>query len=219
MSTTVVIASLPASVLLQRSRIWFVFQFTRVRLETNCEKTEQLLDSTTPVGQRREAIEFIIHLVGDIHMPLHAEAVAKGGNDIKVLFGGSSTNLHFIWDVSIPQKLTASNETTERSAAVLWATQLYERSSWSSATGVVALEVPLAAPRSVNLSRPENYALEWAIEANRWNCDYVLKENTSALVGKELSGEYYQGAIPIVEDLVAKSAGRLATWINALAEA
>jgi hypothetical protein len=219
MSYTIVTASLLASVPSQRSRTWFVFQFSQVLLQTNCEKTEQLLDNTTPVGRRREAIEFIIHLIGDIHMPLHAEGVARGGNDIKVLFGGSSTNLHFIWDVSILQKLTASNETTERLTAALWASQLYERSQWPSEIGVIALEVPLTTPRSVNLTRPEDYALEWATEANRWNCDYVLKDHMSALVGKELSGEYFEGAVPIVEDLVAKAAGRLATWINALAEA
>jgi hypothetical protein len=95
---------------------------------------------------------------------------------------------------------------------------LYERSLWPSAIGVVALEAPLPAPRSIDLSRPEGYALEWTSEANRWVCAYVLKEGTSALIGKELSGEYYEGAVPIVEDLLVKSAGRLATWINALAE-
>jgi hypothetical protein len=164
-------------------------------------------------------MEFIIHLVGDIHMPLHAEGIARGGNDIKVLFGGSSTNLHFIWDVSILQKLTASNESTERSAAALWAKKLYERSPWPFAVGAVAIEAPLAAAHFIDLSRPEDYALEWATESNRWNCDYVLRDNTSALVGQELDGDYYEGAVPIVEDLIAKAAGRLATWINALAEA
>lgn len=36
--------------------------------------------------------------MGDIHQPLHDEALDVGGNSILVKFGGVVTNLHHVWD-------------------------------------------------------------------------------------------------------------------------
>ncbi len=44
-----------------------------------------------------DALRFIVHFIGDVHQPLHDEALELGGNDIDVTFAGSSTNLHAIW--------------------------------------------------------------------------------------------------------------------------
>jgi hypothetical protein len=45
------------------------------------------------------ALRFIIHIVGDLHQPLHAgNGTDKGGNDVKVLFNREATNLHAVWD-------------------------------------------------------------------------------------------------------------------------
>jgi S1/P1 Nuclease len=44
----------------------------------------------------------IMHLVGDIHQPLHVGYGAdKGANTIKVEFNGRETNLHHLWDSDI----------------------------------------------------------------------------------------------------------------------
>lgn len=44
----------------------------------------------------------IFHLVGDLHMPLHAGYGAdKGGNTIKVKYLDHDGNLHWIWDTEI----------------------------------------------------------------------------------------------------------------------
>lgn len=48
---------------------------------------------------RAEALKWVIHLVGDVHMPLHASSRPdKGGNDVQVRFRGAGTNLHTLWD-------------------------------------------------------------------------------------------------------------------------
>ncbi len=48
---------------------------------------------------RALALRFIIHIVGDLHQPLHAgNGTDKGGNDVKVTFNRESTNLHAVWD-------------------------------------------------------------------------------------------------------------------------
>lgn len=47
-------------------------------------------------------IKILVHLMGDLHQPLHAGyAVDRGGNDIKVSFLGEESNLHKVWDVDI----------------------------------------------------------------------------------------------------------------------
>ena len=44
-------------------------------------------------------LKLLIHIIGDIHQPMHAGlAEDKGGNDIKVKWMGKSTNLHRVWD-------------------------------------------------------------------------------------------------------------------------
>ena len=44
-------------------------------------------------------LRFLVHLVGDIHQPLHVgRGDDRGGNDIKVKWFGKDTNLHRVWD-------------------------------------------------------------------------------------------------------------------------
>ncbi|KAJ6594525.1 phospholipase C/P1 nuclease domain-containing protein [Mycena capillaripes] len=45
-----------------------------------------------------EALKFLVHFLGDMHMPLHLTGRDRGGNSIPVLFGGRQTNLHSLWD-------------------------------------------------------------------------------------------------------------------------
>jgi hypothetical protein len=58
-----------------------------------------LKDTGKPQAERLAALKFVVHIVGDVHQPLHAgHAEDKGGNDIKVKFRGRDTNLHSLWD-------------------------------------------------------------------------------------------------------------------------
>lgn len=45
-----------------------------------------------------DALKFLVHWVGDMHMPLHLTGKERGGNGAKVLFDGRLTNLHSVWD-------------------------------------------------------------------------------------------------------------------------
>ena len=66
-----------------------------------------LADRNAPHDQRVEALKFLVHLVGDIHQPLHAIGEARGGNEIHISEFGSQTcgtrpcNLHFAWDIGL----------------------------------------------------------------------------------------------------------------------
>ena len=44
-------------------------------------------------------LKYLVHLVGDIHQPLHVGRFEdRGGNDIKINFLGKASNLHRVWD-------------------------------------------------------------------------------------------------------------------------
>lgn len=56
-------------------------------------------DRSLTDGERLQALKFVVHLVGDIHQPMHAGyAHDKGGNDFQLQFGNRGTNLHSLWD-------------------------------------------------------------------------------------------------------------------------
>ena len=49
-----------------------------------------------------EAIKILIHLIGDIHQPLHVGCCDDaGGNRVKVSWFRSDTNLHTVWDTNM----------------------------------------------------------------------------------------------------------------------
>lgn len=44
-------------------------------------------------------LKFLVHLIGDLHQPLHVgRAEDKGGNDIKLKWHYKKSNLHRVWD-------------------------------------------------------------------------------------------------------------------------
>ena len=166
------------------------------------------------------ALKFLLHLIGDLHCPLHAEGLLRGGNDISVLWEGRDTNLHFVWDVLIPQSRTNSTEADEHAAAVAWAGRLYNAKLEDPNAIVWMAQGPVnTADEFLDLqNNAERLVVEWAREANTWVCRTVLRDGVDGVKGKELSGKYYIEAIPALEELVSNAAWRLAAWINELAE-
>lgn len=68
------------------------------------EFTAILADKSKSDQERGFALAFVVHFVGDIHQPLHAEDDHdKGGNDVKFTWRGGSTptNLHTVWDSTL----------------------------------------------------------------------------------------------------------------------
>ena len=58
-----------------------------------------LKDRSRPIEERRFALRFLVHLVGDLHQPLHVgENQDRGGNALQVRFFWRGTNLHHLWD-------------------------------------------------------------------------------------------------------------------------
>ena len=60
---------------------------------------KELKKKTLVKEKKQMYLRLLIHLVGDIHQPLHVSPVGTtGGNDIKVQWFNASSNLHRVWD-------------------------------------------------------------------------------------------------------------------------
>lgn len=160
---------------------------------------------------------YLIHFIGDIHQPLHTESIDRGGNEIKVCFDNrcGKENLHGIWDTDIIHKINglkhSEKHNEEKEAAAKWADQLY---AGNSAKGIHS-----AADECNNIQDPESCSMQWASETNAFVCSYVMTNGIDWLENNDLGGDYYQGAVPVVEDRISKAGVRLGSWINALASA
>ncbi len=61
--------------------------------------TKNITDESLPIAQRQLALRFTIHLIGDLHQPLHVgNGKDRGGNWVDVMFKDKATNLHTLWD-------------------------------------------------------------------------------------------------------------------------
>ena len=65
-----------------------VFDFTKTLKDKKSTKEDKII-----------ALKFLVHLIGDLHQPLHVgNGKDRGGNDVKVKWFGEATNLHNVWD-------------------------------------------------------------------------------------------------------------------------
>ena len=54
------------------------------------------------IHEEQEYLKMLVHLVGDLHQPLHVgRGDDRGGNDVQVTFFNQNTNLHRVWDSQI----------------------------------------------------------------------------------------------------------------------
>ncbi len=151
------------------------------------------------------AMEVLVHLVGDIHQPLHAaDNGDRGGNRVTVSnrmcakFGASrrsQCSLHAYWDTNLVK--AAAKGLSEREAASRWAEDLG----------------PLPESDPIRIS-------DWAIEANGlarttaygFEGFACAAENTSLTVTEA----YDASAITVVQRQLAKAGKRLARILNSV---
>lgn len=77
--------------------------------------TKVLKDKTATLDEKRLALRFVVHIIGDLHQPLHAgNGTDRGGNDVKVRFFWQNSNLHRVWDSQmLDQRKLSYTEWTE----------------------------------------------------------------------------------------------------------
>ncbi|WP_296220308.1 S1/P1 nuclease [uncultured Sphingomonas sp.] len=74
--------------------------------------TATLQDPAASIEDKRTALRFVVHIIGDLHQPLHVgRGNDRGGNDTPVAFFNRPTNLHSLWDSGlIEQKQLSFSE-------------------------------------------------------------------------------------------------------------
>ena len=144
-----------------------------------------LADRAQPDAARREALKFLVHLVADVHQPLHAgHRRDLGGNRFQVNLDGEGTNLHQVWDVHL---LRVRHGDAAAQAAALSAAPL------SPARPAVIADVP-----------------RWAAES----CAIVDTPGFYPAKPGTLPDGYLAGQQPVAERRLRQAATRLADLLN-----
>jgi len=151
----------------------------------------RLADTTLDVKERAIALKFLVHLIGDIHQPFHAEGDDRGGNGVAVGFLGSNQcdsyhcNLHGVWDDSMIQERNLSE-----SKYLSLLLKEIDENQWQHLAG----------------GEPTTWA----------NLSHQYAINAVVPNGAMLSREYYDEEIKVVDSQLALAGLRLARVLNRL---
>lgn len=147
-----------------------------------------LADRARPRAEREEALKWVVHLVGDLHMPLHVgDRGDRGGNDVKLQFGGRQTNLHSLWDTGM---IGASGHGEEGYVVMLRDRIRHRGDLRQIASGSV---------------------LDWAMESHAAARDVAYPFLPRSLVIDQV---YVDIARPILEDRLLRASVRLAAMLE-----
>lgn len=137
---------------------------------------------------RQLALKIIVHLLGDIHQPMHlGHASDRGANQIEVKFFDRVTNLHSVWDSSLP-------EAAHKWSYTEWVDQL------DRATPAMKDEILYGTPA------------DWARET----FDICSRVYDTTPAGTIISYDYIAKWTPIVETQFLKGGLRLADILNSI---
>ncbi len=173
------------------------------------ENVHILADKSASPSARLLALKWVVHLVGDIHQPLHAEDHDdKGGNTVQVQFFGQGTNLHAVWDGGILRhalnlqpgpNYTFDHALVQADAMTLDAAiKPAQRTSWATQNLL---------PQIVDAS------IVWADESHALARD-VAYADIGKPSGDAWSQRYQRNAWPVVQTRLAQAGVRLAEVLN-----
>lgn len=144
-----------------------------------------LKDKNTTDKDKRFFLKMLVHLVGDMHQPLHVgRAEDWGGNKIQVQWHGRGSNLHRVWDEDIINKWDMSYIELAKNTKKLTKEQV----------------------RNIQ----KGSILDWLHETHK----ITPRVYDSAKKGDKLSYRYSYLFFPIVREQLQKSGIRLAKILN-----
>ncbi len=93
-----------------------------------------LRDRTQSERARLEALLWVVHLVGDLHMPLHAgDRGDRGGNDRRASYGLIPSTLHAIWDGYLAERAISTSPTLSGGGDGAGDVAAWSREAWEVA--------------------------------------------------------------------------------------
>ncbi|VAV95320.1 Endonuclease [hydrothermal vent metagenome] len=116
-----------------------------------------LKDPTASSAEKALALRFTIHLVGDLHQPLHAgNGTDRGGNNFKVMFFEEMSNLHAVWDYGMIDRERLSY--TEKAAWLRAKITHGQVANWFDPDPLVWIEESAQIRKTIY---PDNRILSW----------------------------------------------------------
>lgn len=147
-----------------------------------------LRDRRQPMARRAEALKWVVHFIGDLHMPLHSgDRGDRGGNDVVVWYQWRRTNLHSLWD-----------------------SRMIEASGVSEDQMVSGLERRVREHSDLASVRAGSIAA-WTLESHDIARDMVYPRLSSWLV---ITDGYVREAMPVIETQLFRAGVRLAAVLN-----
>jgi hypothetical protein len=151
-----------------------------------------LKDTTKTVEEKRFALRFLIHLVGDMHMPMHVgDNHDRGGNDTQVRWFDRGTNMHSLWDSGIIDHAHKSEAT--------WLIDLGELDT--DANRAKAMD-----------GKVEDWATESLLAARA--AYQVPGTDRRIKPGEKLGDAYFDKGLPVVRERLYRGGVRLAMVLN-----
>ena len=130
------------------------------------EQVRILEDKVSSTAQKRQALKMLVHLVGDIHQPMHmGHKTDLGGNQWPVIFFGKQMNLHGIWDTDVLERGHKwsyeewANEIDRTDKALRREIVRGTPDDWARETFALATEVYNSTPQNAKLSY--DYVARW----------------------------------------------------------
>ena len=156
------------------------------------EFKKTLKDPAKPLEERRLALRFLIHLIEDLHMPLHVgDNHDKGGNKTQVRFFDEGTNMHRLWDGGMIQRVGDTED--------FWVADLGE------------LDTPNKRAEAMK-GTVEDWATESLLLAR---AAYQVPETGKRLkAGQKLGDAYLNIHLPVVRKRLYQASIRLALVLN-----
>ncbi|WP_258240612.1 S1/P1 nuclease [Pseudidiomarina homiensis] len=149
--------------------------------------TATLTSDSASREEKQLALRFIVHIIGDLHQPLHVGSAAlndRGGNDVKVVFFGEQSNLHRVWDSGLVdhQQLSYS-----------------EFSHW--------LQRRITAEQATTWATPDPYT--WINESSKLR-DEVYPQTDEPYLG----WDYVYNYTPMMKQRLQQGGVRIAAYLN-----
>jgi hypothetical protein len=151
-----------------------------------------LADPAAKPEQRREALMFIVHFVGDMHQPLHSsDNKDKGGNNVRTDFFGKPMNLHSVWDGGLLARMGDEDKLFAEFSRDLTPKR---QKKWGKGT-----------------------VQQWAEEAHKASQKTVYGKLPKVAAGapEPIGDAYEHAADPLIRQQIEKAGARLAAVLNA----
>jgi len=175
-----------------------------------------LLKNGSPLDRSR-ALRYVIHLVADLHQPLHVtDNSDRGGNCVPLQFGSNSvtTNLHALWDSGILEaSLVARHLTQDAFARQLdsryrdsfqeWGTQNLDLDRWVWEVHEVGVQITYGELRPQIPVEASNAPGNCAAESDKVRALKIVIEKN-----------YERTAMESIEPLLTRAGYRLAGLLN-----